>query len=344
MNDVSALLHRRRVEVDAELRRQVGIAELLLARMVTYHLGWVDAQGNPAEVETGKRLRPIFCLLACEAVGGNRSVALPLAAGVELLHNFSLVHDDIQDRSPQRHGRPTIWKLWGIAQAINAGDALFALAHRALAGLPAQGVSADVALQALAALDATTIRLCAGQTMDLDFQHRTTVTVDDYLAMAAGKTGALLGYALGAGALVGGASAPIIQAFTQAGESLGVAFQIRDDILGIWGDPARTGKLTGEDLREGKRALPAVYALQSGAPEARPFLKLLRDARRSPTAVSGAIAILDEIGARDYCQELAERYERTGLELLAGVQVAESSADSMAELRQLAEFVARREF
>ena len=160
--------------------------------MLTYHMGWSDVDGNPVEGQSGKRVRPLLCLMACEAAGGTWENALPAAAALELVHNFSLIHDDIQDQGDLRRGQPTVWKVWGVPQAINAGDALFTMAHQAALRLSERGVPPTTTLAALSILDQTCLRLTQGQYLDMSFEERDTVDVESYLHMIEGKSAALL--------------------------------------------------------------------------------------------------------------------------------------------------------
>ena len=259
--------------IETEMRRVLDVqGDLLIGHydMLRYHMGWVDAQRQPAKVNSGKRVRPVLVLLACEAAGAPADHALPTAAAVELLHNFSLIHDDIEDDSPTRRHRPTVWALWGRPQAINAGDAMFTLARTALAGLSARGLPAEETLQAYHIFDETCLRLTEGQYLDMSFENRMDVTVDEYLTMIDGKTAALVGASLELGALVGRAAPDTRQRLAEFGRHLGLAFQVQDDILGIWGDEALTGKSAESDILTRKKSLPVIYALQS--PEIGPAL------------------------------------------------------------------------
>jgi geranylgeranyl diphosphate synthase type I len=228
-----------------------------LAGMLRYHLGWADASFRPVRAEQGKRLRPALCLLVCEAARGRWQDAVPAAAAVELIHNFSLVHDDIEDASPLRRHRPTLWHVWGIPKAINAGDALLVHAQLALADLP---VDAERRLRAIALLARASLRLCAGQHGDLDAAAAALPTLAQYYAMIEGKTAALLAAAAELGALVAGCDAATQEVYGRLGRELGVAFQLQDDLLDVWGHADRTGKPAREDLRNKKRSLPVVLA------------------------------------------------------------------------------------
>jgi geranylgeranyl diphosphate synthase, type I len=244
------------------------------ARLIGYPLGWVDADLRPLDrpAATGKRLRSALCLLCCEAVAGDYRAALAPAAAIELIHNFSLVHDDIQDESLVRRGRPTVWAQWRTPQAINVGDSLFALAQLALF----QDESSPPALLVEAAreLNATCLQLVEGQFLDLELQATRAASLEAYQTMVQGKTAALLECAAWLGARFGRAEVEHAQRFAAFGRQLGVAFQLQDDMLGMWGDPEHTGKSADADLRTRKPALPAVLALESSGPAAGQFRRL----------------------------------------------------------------------
>ena len=231
------ITQRYGAELDATMRSVVDNLTLPNAPefgiMLRYPLGWVDETGATYEGSTGKRLRPTLLMLCAEACGGDWHQALPAAAAVELLHNFSLVHDDIQDDSPTRHGRPTVWKLWGKPDAINVGDALFSLAYIALEGLAEAGVERSIVLRAWSIFNATNLELTRGQHLDMRFELQETVTVDEYISMITGKSAALLAACTQLGALIGTGNERLANRYRDFGLNLGIAFQIHDDILGI---------------------------------------------------------------------------------------------------------------
>lgn len=309
----------------------------LFYRMLHYHMGWVDASGGPAEAERGKRIRPLLTLLACEAAGGDIDLARPAAAAVELIHNFSLLHDDVQDRSPSRRNRPTVWAIWGEAQAINAGDALFALAHLAVPRLMPPQADARLIKRMMEVLGYTCLELTRGQHLDMSFEQREQVGIEDYLDMIAGKTAALLASASQLGALAAGASEEVQAHYRSFGHNLGVAFQVMDDVLDIWGDPSVTGKATAYDIRQRKKSLPVLYGLACNA-ELRD-LYAHSDAFDEATVLH-AIALLDAVGARQYAEDIALLYsERT----LAHLKAAAPQGDARRALFETVERLLHRE-
>ena len=226
-------------QIDTELREITRSPHHSLGTyygMLHYHLGWADEELQPIQTPSGKRLRPLLCLLSCQASGGEPSQALPAACAIELIHNFSLVHDDIQDGSQTRRGRRAVWDIWGLDQGINAGDGLFALAHLALHRLSDRGVPPSRQLAASAALDRACMALCEGQFFDMTFEDLLDVDLDQYIWMIRRKTAALLAAATEIGAILATDDAPGIERFYRFGVHLGFAFQIQDDVLGNWGN------------------------------------------------------------------------------------------------------------
>lgn len=300
-----------RSALDAALRRAVPQPEgpaAPLYTMLAYHLGWCDASGRATAGGGGKGIRPRLCLLACAACGGEPRRAVPAAAAVELLHNFTLLHDDVQDQSAERRHRPTVWKLWGTAQAITAGDALYALSRQTILGLVEEGLPAAQVLEAARLLDAACLAVCEGQYLDVAFETRDAVSIDEYLAMSARKTGALFGCALELGALVAGAGDAVRAALRRSGRWLGLAFQAQDDLLGAWGDPAVTGKPSADDVRQRKKTLLVVHAL-AGPPALAARLRALygQPALDEP-AVAEVLRLFADSGARAAVEAAASEY------------------------------------
>lgn len=315
--------------IDAEMRQVLALDDPLLVGhygMLRYHMGWVDQDFAPVQVNSGKRIRPVLCVLACQSVAGTVVDALPAAAALELLHNFSLIHDDIQDRSPTRRHRPTVWALWGQPQAINAGDAMFTLARTALYNLRSRDIPPDRILEALELFDSTCLRLTEGQYLDMAFENRLDVTVDEYLAMIGGKTAALIDASVAMGALVGGASPETRYHLGRFGRGVGMAFQLQDDLLGIWGDEALTGKSAESDILTRKKSLPVVVGLQHA--RVGPHLRFLYAEPIQEEQVPQVLALLDEAGARVYVEREAKRVHQEALNALeaSGVLTGDNAA------------------
>ena len=296
--------------------------------MMHYHMGWADESLRPGTLgaAAGKRIRPLLCLLACEAVGGNPAEALQAAAAIEILHNFSLVHDDIEDGDETRRHRPTIWALWGVPQAINVGDGMFALAFAALlrsvesvsVGDPPSTASGnDRVLAALHRFSRICIELTEGQHLDMSFEEREDVTVAEYLHMIAGKTAALIAGSTALGALFGGAMKQETECLHRFGFNMGQAFQIQDDILGIWGDPDLTGKPAGNDILKRKKSLPLLYGLEQ--PESGKGFRDLWRRGITEDNLSESIALLEETRARSWSEGKMLYYHSEGLQALSQV-------------------------
>lgn len=260
--EAAALLDSTRETVNPELRRAVESLPAPTRRVAMYHLGWEHEDGSPAAAGAGKAIRPALVLASARALGGPQGSpesAVRAAAAVELAHNFTLLHDDVIDNDARRRGRPTAWTVFGIPDALLAGDAMMALALRMLADDPH-----PASARASARLAACIVELCAGQQADCAFERRSSVTLEECLAMATAKTGALLGCACAVGALYAGAGPEEVEAMDAFGREAGLAFQLIDDLIGIWGDPGHTGKPAGADLIARKKSLPVVAALGSG--------------------------------------------------------------------------------
>ena len=250
--------------IESELQKQISRFHTPRTKpfheMLTYHMGWTGEGAGPEA--TGKRIRPLLVLLSTSACGADWQPALPAAAAVELVHNFSLVHDDIQDNSDKRRGRPTTWVKWGMPMAINVGDALFVMSNQAIIDLKGD-YPAEVVVKAAEILHNTCLELTRGQFLDMSYEERKDLSVEDYWPMIAGKTAALLSACCHIGALLGGGDEARQDAYRAFGHYLGLAFQVQDDILGIWGDEVLTGKSAASDLIEGKNSLPVLAGLGS---------------------------------------------------------------------------------
>lgn len=309
-------IERYRAPLEGELRAAVGDDPQGLFAWMRYHLGWEDERGAGAAVPAGKLLRPTAVLLAAELTGGTLERALPAAAAVELIHNFSLLHDDVEDRSDRRRGRPALWTFAGQAQAINTGDGMFTIARLAMYRLLDVGVPQPAVLQAMRELDEACLRLVRGQYLDISFEQRSDVGRAEYIAMAEGKTAAMFAAPFAIGAIVAGAAAPVIEALRRFGRHTGLAFQAVDDVLGIWGDSAVTGKPAGEDLATRKMTYPVIAAIEAGGEDSARFAR----AYAAPASESDDIAelarLIEATGARAATEEMARAEQRAAIEAL----------------------------
>ncbi|MDP9866470.1 MULTISPECIES: family 2 encapsulin nanocompartment cargo protein polyprenyl transferase [Streptosporangium] len=322
--------------VESALRPAADTLPPSMRRIAGYHFGWWDEHGGQTVADGGKAIRPALVLLAAEAVGGGAAAALPAAAAVELAHNFSLLHDDVMDGDRTRRHRPTAWTVFGVSPAILAGDALLTLAFDVLAagGHPA-------APQATRIFGAAVQELLEGQHADVAFERRQNVELAECLSMAAGKTGALLGCACALGALLGGGSLEQIEHLHAFGRDLGLAFQLVDDLLGIWGDPAATGKPVYSDLRSRKKSLPVVAALASATPAGRELALLYHGERPlSDADLVRAAELIDAVGGRAWSQSQADELLTRALRRLRS---AGSVPGPVAELSALARLVTHRD-
>jgi geranylgeranyl diphosphate synthase, type I len=326
--------------IESALQQLVSTSEEAttpLFDMMRYHMGWLDRHAQPEDPARsaqarGKRLRPLLCLLASEANGGAWRAALPAACAIELIHNFSLIHDDIEDNSETRRHRTTVWSLWGVPQGLNTGDAMWAVARLAVYGLRAQGHAAEVVLRVAQRLDETCLELCRGQYLDLHFEAVPVVAVAQYERMIAGKTAALIATTLAVGALLGGAAERVVQAYAAFGRELGLTFQITDDYLGVWGDPAATGKSAASDILSRKKALPALYALQWEREQGYTDLASAMAQPLREQEVPGVLALLERAGARAYVLRQAEVHQARTLAHLEETGMRGPAQEAIREL------------
>ena len=327
--------------VEEELRRSVPASSDGVYRVLRYHLGWERADGTPSEGGGGKALRPLLCLMACSMVGGDWPRALPAAAAVELIHNFSLLHDDIQDQDATRRGRATAWTIWGVPQAIAAGNALRVLGDRTVAALEDRGLAAYVAREAMRMLTSRYLEMIGGQYLDMSFERSDTVTTEDYLDMIGRKTGALIQSSMAIGALVGSGEAHVADAIGRCGRGLGLAFQVWDDYLGIWGDPAKSGKPVGSDIARKKKSLPVVHVFQqtTGADRER-LVRLYASPTVPGEGVEAVLQLMDAAGTRDYVQRTALAQSREALEPLESLELA---AAARGQVEAMATFFVTRD-
>ena len=361
---IQSTLTRYHSEILAEMRAALQrVSDLSSAadpyfdfyHYMRYHLGWVDAAFAPVSGNPGKLLRPTLLLLAYEAAGANRLAegaatdtahlarALPAAAALEFTHNFTLIHDDIVDDDVERRHRATLWKLWGVPQAINAGDGMFALARLALWGVLERGVEPRIAVKLGALLDYTSMVIAEGQYLDISFEERRAVSVAAYFDMIRRKTAVLMACAAEMGALLGTGDQETIASLRSFGEAIGTAFQVRDDILGVWASTAESGKTAAGDIYRRKKSLPILHALEHASPADRQRLLDISSQEQPLTSgqVDGVLSIFERTQTQTYCRDFLAAQCRLARAALASVPRLSQSTASRAldDMEALVRFV-----
>jgi geranylgeranyl diphosphate synthase type I len=316
-------------EIEKELRNQVAklvaVPTSPLHEMLTYHLGWTGEGSGPDA--QGKRIRPLLLLLTSKACKADWKNALPAAAAVELVHNFSLVHDDIQDNSRKRRGRDTVWVKWGIAQGINAGDSLFVLSNQAILDL-SNAAPNEVVVEAARILHSTCLDLTRGQYLDISYEQRTDLTLEDYWLMVSYKTAALLTACCSLGALMGRVDNATQEAYRDFGHYLGLAFQVQDDYLGMWGEAILTGKSADSDLISRKKSLPVLFGLRKGGQ----FAERWSSGPINQENVPEIADLLATEGARLFTQETADQMTDLALACLRRADPTGDAGEALYEL------------
>lgn len=325
-----------RALVDPAMRAAIDSLSGMMRLVAGYHFGWWDERGQQTDADGGKALRPALTLLAADAVGGVASAAVPAAVAIELVHNFSLLHDDVMDGDVTRRHRPTAWSVFGRNAAILAGDALLTLAFDVVAASGHPDSQPGMRM-----LSASVQALVDGQSRDVEFEGRSNVDLAECLSMARNKTAALISCASAIGALFGGGRRVQVDHLRGFGDELGLAFQLVDDLLGIWGDPAVTGKPVHSDLHNRKKSLPVVLALTSATAAGKELFELYHaDRPLSGPDVERAAELIELAGGRAWCQAQADdRLVRA----MRRLRAAGPDARAAAELAGLARLATRRD-
>jgi geranylgeranyl diphosphate synthase type I len=333
--DLPKVFYRYRDDIAKELASNINGGALAMYDMMRYHMGWIDEQGSPQDAG-GKLVRPTLLLLACECVGGDWRSALPAAAAVELVHNFSLIHDDIEDGDKERRQRATVWRVWGQPQAINLGDAMHAMSRLALTRLDDKVTAPRKILRAASILDKTCLELCEGQYLDILYEGKCDINIDGYILMTDLKTASLITCSVKLGALLGTDDEALVQRFERFGRKLGMAYQMIDDVLGIWGDEPFS------DILKKKKTLPIIYALENANDKDRDrLLNIYSGKSINRAGVRQVIEILNRLNAEEYSRRMAQQYYS---EALAELGEDDLSSPTCRELREVTDFLMDREY
>jgi geranylgeranyl diphosphate synthase, type I len=331
-------------EIEAELhavRMEQQVVTPLLWDIIDYQFGWdADSQAAGQNV-SGKKVRPVLMAVVAQAVCGRYAHVLPAGAALELLHNFTLIHDDVMDQSHTRRHRPAVWTRWGATQAINAGDGLFALSNLAMARLLQHDLPATKVVEAGRALSQATLWTCEGQILDIGFETRDTVRPDEYITMISHKTGTLIEVAAYIGALLSTDDEAIITAYKTFARNLGVAFQVRDDYLDVWGDKTKLGK-PGTDIREKKKAYPFLVTVERASEDDRAILhQIYAQDTVSDADVETVLEIMARADAAAHTDHIATQYYDHAMQQLESTGIQNEWQD---RLRQMAAFIIRRAY
>lgn len=347
----TALRHAVLATSDAAVQSGASALQSYYGHM-QYHLGWVDAQLHPTRNNPGKLLRPTLLLLAYEAAGAWEQTtnpdylrrALPAAAAIELTHNFTLIHDDIEDNDTERRHRATLWNVWGIPQAINTGDGMFALARLTLWGVLDEGVEGAIAARLGESLDRACLVLAEGQYLDISFEKQLAISVASYIDMIGRKTGALMGCAAEMGAMLGTRDRQTIERLRDFGRAIGVAFQVRDDVLGVWATTAELGKTSAGDIYRRKKSLPILHALEHAASKEQQILRdfYLQETPATTVQVEEIVAIFEHTKTQTYCRDFLAHQCQLAQEALTNVprHISAVSEQALDDMHTLVQFVA----
>ena len=338
--EIPLVLSRYQDILEPALRNTVSDRSSFLYDMLRYCMGWSDVAGEPCDMEKGKGVRPSLCLFTCDALGGDVQKALPAAVSLELIHNFSLIHDEIQDFDEVRHHRPTLWTVWGVPKALVAGNVMRVLAERSMSCM--EFADAKLISQSSSIVSEACLQMIEGQYMDISFEGSSRITVDQYMEMISRKTGALLRSSVHLGALIGSGSDEVANLFRRVGIALGFMFQIRDDILGTWGESKATGKPVGADIKRRKNTLPIIHAREakSGLYE-KEISNLYSLKSLNDDEAERVLEILDDTKAMDYCQGLVGHY---ALQVHSYIESVGFSEKSDKDFKELIDFLVTRKY
>lgn len=332
-------------DIDAEMqaiREEQTEVTPLFWEVVDYQFGWSLDDPVERKKASGKKARPLLMALVAKAICGDYQHVLAAGAALEMLHNFTLIHDDVMDNSPERRHRPAVWTKWGKWQAINCGDGLYALANLAGTRVLDRGASAAHAVATIRVLSQACLWTAEGQILDMDFEARETVSTEEYVTMVSHKSGTLIEAAAKIGALLSTDDTSVIESYALFARNLGIAFQIRDDYLGVWGDEAMTGKSATSDIREKKKAYPFLVGFElAGDADRATLRRIYAQDELSETDIAAVLEILGRVGAAKYTDQIARQYYNRALDYLDKTGIQNETQDL---IRQFAAFLVERAY
>jgi geranylgeranyl diphosphate synthase type I len=341
LSDIKPILGKYTGDISRTIREILADSPPFLGGMLRYHFGMANEKFEPVVAESGKMLRPVLVLLVFDALTDTFQPALPAAAAIEMIHNFSLLHDDVEDGDRERRGRPTAWSIWGEALAINAGDYLYTLAFKTLTRLSPEHFRSEQILAAHQLVIDACLELTLGQDMDIRFEQQLDTPIDMYLDMIDKKTGALLKAAVLTGATLGTTDSNIIRNYGLFAHNIGLAFQIQDDILGIWGDASQTGKSVSNDLRRKKKTLPVLYTLNTLADNERLNTLYASDDLLTDQEIEFVRECLQTTDAFTFARWEAEKYIDKAFEALGAIRL---TSQAHKDLEKIARFLVERHY
>ncbi len=340
-DNIKPILSKYTADIKQAIQDTLSHTPPFIRGVINYHFGWMDRDFKPANFDKGKMLRPTLCLLVFDALTGSHQDALPVAAAIEMVHNFSLIHDDIEDDDLERRGRATVWAIWGKPLAINTGDYLYTLALDLLHHLDPTRFSTNQIFAVQRSISKACLSLTMGQDLDLRFEQMQEVTAAMYLDMVCKKTAALLETSILCGALLGTYDKEIIENYRNFAQNIGIAFQVRDDILGIWGESLKTGKSADNDLRRKKKTLPVIYTLNkvTGQRQKKLWGLYASDQPLTYAEVKFARECLTWTEAQGYAQDIADKYINDAFTALDKINI---SNQAQSELVLISHFLIER--
>lgn len=339
---VTNIFSKYHAQVSSMMQHQFPNNETKINTMLKYFLGWTDSTGQLTNKPiSGKALRPILCVLACDAAGGNVEQVMPAAIPLELIHNFSLIHDDIQDKDELRHNRPTIWALWGNPKALIAGNNLRIIADITMNKLMETGVPTNKCLRVNSILTQACLEMIEGQYLDIKYEGETSLTKQLYLEMISKKTGALITAAINIGVILATENQNKLKAFNDFGKYLGAVFQITDDILGIWGKESKTGKPVGADIIRKKNSLPIILTNSNTTNKNQKIIENIYSKHTiSNQDLNEILNIMEQSKTKERCLDLATTYCQKALSSIKNVSISE---ESRKDIESIALFLTQRQ-